>query len=198
MSEHLLRESPLIEHIDAPQGRARFTSGGVEAAEHAFLTYVNLRGNAQEPAFVEATAAVLGCRLPTRPNTVVQVGPLRIFWLGPDEWLVLGPQQQEFTLPDRLRKALTGQHVAVTEVGHGHTLIRLTGSGARELLATGCPLDLHPRSFGAGDCAQSHLAKALVTIAMVSDPPGFDLIVRRSFADYLWQWIKHAASSGGI
>jgi sarcosine oxidase subunit gamma len=60
-------------------------------------------------------------------------------------------------------------------------------------LAKGCTLDFHPRVFRPGTCAQSGLAKANVLIRLGDDPDSFDVVVRRSFADYLLRWLRHAA-----
>ena len=38
-------------------------------------------------------------------------------------------------------------------------VLHLSGAPVREVLAQGCPLDLHPSVFGAGQCAQSHFFK---------------------------------------
>ena len=65
----------------------------------------------------------------------------------------------------------------------------------RELLEFGCPIDLHPRVFGPGRCAQTLLARANVLIWHVADGPEdtFRLFVRPSFAAYVAAWIADAA-----
>ena len=83
-------------------------------------------------------------------------------------------------------------------MGDGLVVVRLHGLGARELLARGCTLDLHPRAFPPWRCAQTLCAKADVIIQAVDagdDEAAFDLIVRRSFADYLWRWLADASSA---
>ena len=95
-------------------------------------------------------------------------------------------------LADALRRAVGDGFATVVELGCGQTVIEIAGARAREVIAKGCPLDLHPRAFGPGNCAQSRLARTLVTLAQVDDAPTFELIVRRSFADYLWQWLVDA------
>ena len=67
-------------------------------------------------------------------------------------------------------------------------------SYVHDVLAKGCTLDLHPSVFGQGICAQSNLAKANVLISMGHEPHAFDLIVRRSFSDYLLRWLKVATA----
>ena len=68
----------------------------------------------------------------------------------------------------------------------------------RDLLAKGCPVDLHPSVFDVGQCAQSHLAKAPILLRQVDREPTFEIIVRRSFADYFWTWLEDAAAEYGL
>ena len=91
-----------------------------------------------------------------------------------------------------MEEALSGLHVAVNDISSGQTIIRLRGPRARDLLSKGCPLDLHPRVFGPGQCAQSHIGKSNALIIQVDDAPTYDIIVRRSFADYLARWMLHS------
>ena len=65
------------------------------------------------------------------------------------------------------------------------------------MLAKGCPLDLHPLVFRPGDCAQTLLAKANIIIRCVDDSSSYELIVRRSFADYAALWLHDAALEYG-
>ena len=51
---------------------------------------------------------------------------------------------------------LAGADAAAVDVGSGYTVLEISGAQAREALARGCPLDLHPRVFKTGQCAQSH------------------------------------------
>jgi sarcosine oxidase subunit gamma len=53
-------------------------------------------------------------------------------------------------------------------------------------------VDLHPRVFGPGRCAQTLLAKAQVIIHQVNDAPTFHLYVRTSFAWYVAEWLLDA------
>ena len=167
-------------------------SRGVEMGERAFWGHVNLRGDGTDEAFQAGVERVVGARAPIEPNTVSRVGDMLIAWLGPDEWLVVSPPDVKDGLAAKLQEALTGLHVSVNDISGGQTIIRLRGARARDLLNKGCPLDLHPRAFGAGQCAQSHIAKSNALIIQVDDRPTYDVVVRRSFADYLARWFNHA------
>lgn len=88
--------------------------------------------------------------------------------------------------------------MAATVVSGGQTVVRLAGSKVCDVLAKGCTLDFHPRVFKPGDCAQSTLGKAPITIRQIDEAPAYDIVVRRSFADYLWLWLQDGAKEYGL
>ena len=164
---------------------------GVELAEIALPVKVNLRGDPGDAAFRRAVASALGLEPPVAANTSTRAGPTRCFWLGPDEWFVVAARSGE-DLAARLRAALAGQHVSVVDVGAAYVALQLTGPRAREVLAKACPLDLHPRAFHLGYCAQSNFARTQALVALEDEAPVFHLFVRRSFAGYLADWLLDA------
>ncbi len=158
---------------------------------------VNLRGDPTDGRFARAAGAVLGCVLPTDANTVRSAADVTVLWLGPDEWLVLTQPGAEGQVIRRLREAVSGLHAAVTDVTGNRALLRLSGPGARETLMKGCGLDLHPRAFRPGQCAQTLLARAGVLIHQRDDRPTYDVMPRRSFAEYVWAWLADAMAEYG-
>jgi sarcosine oxidase subunit gamma len=188
MSDLFQQQSPLVQiKLDEPRGAAP------RIEEKPFLGYVNLRGRAGNTGFLAASLKVLGCEPPSEANTVVDAGDKRIYWLGPDEWLIVTPAGQQEQLRDALLKALDGVFSSVVDNSSGLTMIRISGPNAADLLATDCPFDLHPSQFKPGQCAQTRLARAGMTLSPLADGTGFDVIIRRSFADYLLLWLQDAA-----
>ena len=61
--------------------------------------------------------------------------------------------------------------------------IELGGPDRLELLASGCSLDLHPRAWRSGMCAQTLFARAQVILHERAGTTG--LLVRPSFASYV-------------
>ena len=192
LSSEMRRGSPLVEFLAEHPPVESDESRGVEMSERAFWGHINLRGSTSDTGFLTAAAGALWSRIPREPNTVTQSDGKTIAWLGPDEWLVVVPPDEKEGLAKMLEKALDGLHVSVNDISSGQTIIRLRGARARDVLSKGCPVDLHPRAFGAGQCAQSHIAKSNALIIQLDDTPTYDVIVRRSFADYLARWLKHA------
>ena len=207
MPESYLRHSPLA-HLGLAARASEAEAGadlesGVAMGERPYRGLVNLRGPAGEVDFDKAVEGALGVALPTEPNTTAGTDELRVFWLGPDEWWVVTPGDGPATA-EKLHAALAGQTAAVTDVSESRTCIQVRGPRARDLLAKGCPLDLHARVFAAGQCAQSLCAKAMVTLHQVADDnedgggPAYDLYVLNSFAEYLWLWLEDAAREYGL
>lgn len=152
---------------------------------------INLRGAASSPKFLDTVAKTVGLALPVEPNTVV-TGAHDIYWLGPDEWMLVGERAETSRMVVALAEKLSRQHAAVNDLSGGYIAYRLSGHKARTLLSKGCALDLHPSVFSPGACAQTGLAKASVIMRLLDGEAGFDVLVRRSFSDYLWQWLLRA------
>jgi len=188
MSDLFQQQSPLVQ-IDL--GKAKGQAPTIR--EVPFPGFLNLRGKSGNTGIQAATLNVLGCELPVEANTMTESGDIRIYWLGPDEWLIVTPTGQQAKLANDLRAALKGVFSSVVDNSSGLAMLEISGKNAANLLASDCPLDLHPRVFKPGQCAQTRLAKAGMTIAPMRDGSGFEVIIRRSFADYLGLWLQAAA-----
>ena len=80
---------------------------------------------------------------------------------------------------------------SVVDVSAHRTVLELSGPEARDVLASGCSVDLHPRVFAVGDAAQAPLARVDVILTR-SDVDAYRIFVRASFARYLADWLKDA------
>lgn len=187
--------SPLSQAADALAAATRDSRGAVRLAELPFLAQLNLRLDAKGAA-ADAVGLTLGLQLPLEPNTVVRAGELTALWLGPDEWLLVGPPGSERDLESRIRAAAGDDDpVSVIDVSAQRTTLLVAGPRARDLLAHGCSLDLHPRAFTPGSCAQTTLGRTQVVLVARDEPrAGFWVLVRSSFAGYLADWLLDAAT----
>lgn len=158
---------------------------------------INLRGDPENAKFRAAVQDVLGQPLPVEPNSVT-ASQHRICWLGPDEWLILTTADRVSALVGKLEGALVGQHAAINDLSGGQLVFTIRGESACDLFAKGCTLDFHTESFPPGSCAQSGLAKASVFFVRSNEADVFDIIVRRSFSDYLSRWLREAGREYGV
>ena len=159
--------------------------------EVPYLAQIDLRVDASSPAMQRLTSA-LGLSLPLEPNTVASQDDQHALWLGPDEWLIVGPAGTESTLEARCREALSADSGSVVDVSANRTTLELYGPNARTALETGCSIDLHPRAFAPGRCAQTLVARTAVVLHQTTGEPRYRLLVRPSFANYLASWLRDA------
>ncbi|ASK20074.1 sarcosine oxidase subunit gamma [Halomonas sp. XH26] len=190
-------ESPLAfsyRHSGAPRTGS---SSRVQLRERAMLGHLILRGGAI--VLDEAVRDVLGISLPGKPQALVQdaSGERSIQWLSPDEWLVIVPGGEEFPLETQLRERLGDSHYAISDVSGGQTVLEITGEAARELLMKAVIYDVHPRHFPVGKGVTTVFAKATTILRRPSEER-WELVVRRSFADYCYRWLLDAAAEYGV
>ena len=167
---------------------------GLVITELAHLGKINLRGGADMLPVIRTHT---GCDALPENNRLVSVGDRHLVWLGPDEFLLLCAAGTETHLHSQLTLDMADIHAAVTNVTDSLCALSLRGPAVREVLARGCALDLHPSKFTAGDCAQSMLAHAAVTL-IANDETGFTLICRTSFAPYVADWLMDAGLAFGV
>ena len=172
------------------------TPDGIRLEEVAFLTQLNLRLDVDGPALA-AVEGVLRQELPVRPGTVTRAGDRTLLWLGPDEWLLVAPPGEQAQLQSALRAALASAGGVVVDLSAHRTTIDVRGRLARDLLAKGCSLDLHPSVFTADRCAQALLARAPVILLSHKDGTDLRLLVRSSFAGYVADWLLDACVEYG-
>jgi len=157
------------------------------------LAAVSVRLDPADGALLARVHAALGMGLPMVANTASGDPDGRhALWLSPDEWLVIGPAGTAPAIESAMRAAAGDAFVVVVDVSANRLAFEVAGPGARELLESGCPIDLHPRAFRAGSCAQTLLARANVLVHQTGDQPRYRIWIRPSFARYLAAWLTDA------
>jgi sarcosine oxidase, subunit gamma len=188
-----VRRSPLADYRDRFVALSAATRGDIVVREVPFLAEINFRADLSDADIMQQFVSTLGFALPIVPNTTTSQNDRRALWLGPDEWLLVGPDGHQEALEQALRDGLNGAFGSIVDVSANRTVLEIGGPKARELLALGVPIDLDARSFGPDRCAQTLFAKAQVIIENRAEQ-AFDVYVRTSFASYLGDWLLDAAA----
>jgi sarcosine oxidase subunit gamma len=183
-------------------------AGSVALIELPFLSMVSLRVAPDADAGSRVESA-LGLKLPAAGYvSSVMIGDIAgvvagevhsVLWLGPDEFLVVGPAGATGDLIALLIEAIGEDRGSVVDVSANRDTLVLSGPNARDLLEKGCTIDLHPRSFTAGRCAQTTLARGHVLIWQTGaegspSGPVYRVLFRGSFAEYFADWFIDAAA----
>jgi sarcosine oxidase subunit gamma len=186
-ADTLARTNPLEQWSEALGGLPET----VQVVPKPFISMIDLRLDPADPAAADV-GSYLGVDLPTTPSTWVKTDRVHVIWLGPDEWLVTSSFHTAQELEAGLREAVSGRG-AVVDVSGQRTTLWLTGENARDVLAAGCAIDLHPRVFRSGAAAQTLLGLTSVVLLALDDTgTSYDIHVRSSFAQYLAKFLLDA------
>ena len=79
----------------------------------------------------------------------------------------------------------------------GQTLLQLAGEHAEEVLMKSTSYDVHESNLQVGKVVTTTFAHTQVVLRRL-DTNSFELVVRRSFADYVFAWIRDAAAEFGV
>ncbi|RTE64882.1 sarcosine oxidase subunit gamma [Amphritea opalescens] len=189
-------QSPL-HHADlASLAKQGPKTSGVHLRELKLLGHLTLRCNPANADQLAAVERVLGVALPLQPLTSSENGNYSIRWMSPDEWLILVPGLETFDIETKFRDEMPGHYSLVNSSG-GSTVLELSGENVVELLKKATPIDLHAKSFPVGKVVSTLLAKSTATIRRTGDQR-FELVIRRSFSDYIWLWIQDASLEFGL
>ncbi len=170
-------------------------------ASHLGKLVLRLAGTEAETLEVDALE---GADLPTRPchSSVSGTGTVSVLWLCPDEWMIVSQAGTEQALQTRLQSELSGRHIQLSNVTDYYTCIDIAGYQNREILMNLSTLDMHKRTFSAGQIKGSIFGHANAYVWQLHTDPGaseiFRLIVRSSMADYLWCLISRSARLFGM
>lgn len=162
----------------------------VEVTRLPDATLITVRCSA---AVLDLVDLPLGLAFPRDSNRFTTVGTTQILWVGPDDWMIVDARAEAPDLLAALENAFVGHDAAVIDVSGNRVRFQVSGADARALMNRACALDLDPPHFGAGHCAGTLVARAQAFVLQVDDAPSYELLVRRSFATYLADWLVTAA-----
>lgn len=187
-------QSPLHSFALAREARVLDASCGVWANEDPLKGYVSLRGEAQNAAFVESVSRVLGLALPVAPCTFAQSGSKKVLWLSPDEWMIVCPRDERAKIMIELAQALAGIRSQVADNSGGYTEIVLQGPNAQDVLGHTTVYNI--AALEPGRVVGTTFGKTFLFLHRAD--MGFCLLVRRSFADYIWHMLVRSVEPYGL
>jgi sarcosine oxidase, subunit alpha len=133
--------------------------------------------------------AVLGVLLGSTPGRAITSRDRAALWLGPDEWLVLGPS--ESGLVERAAASLGELPASIVDVSHRNVAIEVAGKHAAWCINAFNALDLDPQMFPVDGCTRTLFGKAEVVLWRTAEH-AFRIEVARSFVPYVWACLEEA------
>lgn len=165
----------------------------VSLKELPFLTQVGLRAQPGS-ASADALEKALGGALPATVGIVTTCpGDRSVLWLGPDEYLVIAPDEavgglDPAAVTARLVAGLGSLPGQVVDLSANRTTLELSGPQAQDVLDKSCRLDLDLVSFPV-DTAVSTLLEGVGIILWRVDEQVWRVMPRSSFATHVARWL---------
>lgn len=175
----------------------RFGAAGPEAGvvigEAPTLATALLTIRKGQGAALNKAAKVWGVELPSTPRWVSE-HDISFIWAGPGQWLVRGPGSFADLSSSLAALAPFGTFI---DQSHARAALVVRGSRARDTLAKGLDIDLHPRAFSPGDVALTQAAGMSAHLWQLDEAPTYTVAVPASFAGSFWHWLADAAAEYG-
>lgn len=196
MSESRLIAAPSLAALDF-HGSVAPGTPGVTIKERANISVCSvLARKGARTQLEQIVRKTFDLALPTAPHYTVS-NAIAFAWAGPSQWLALKEGYDNGAFAQSLRSAL-GSDASVVDQSDGRTILRMSGPRARDALAKGILIDLHPSAFAPGDTAITTVAYIGVHFWQVDAAPTYEFAVFRSFAIAFVEWAIDAAAEFGI
>ncbi len=121
-------------------------------------------------------------------------GASRLIRLTSDQYWWLATEDAAMR---RFADQLAPEAGALTSLSAGRVRLRVEGAHARDLLAKGIAIDLHPAQFAVGHSAQTGLHHTSIFLERIA-ADAYDLFVQRTFAASIKEWLTDASLSYGV
>lgn len=134
--------------------------------------------------------------LPMEPGTWSHIGSAKVCWLGPSRWLTLEQFDDEEHKLSHVSTSISSD-VDIVDTTGNFTVFSITGPSMKELLHKSCAFDFHESNFSMNTCVLTKFAKAQALV-VAAQSGGIELVVRRSYSDYIYRWIADASREFGF
>ena len=155
---------------------------------------ITLRGNLSSRSLKVGASQAGGVKMPTQGRANVNAG-CGLCWMSPDELLILCPYDEVEARLDALNDRLGDMFALAVNVSDARAMFRLSGAGAREVLAKLCPVDMAPDAFRPGMFRRTRMAQVPAAFWM-EENESIRIICFRSVAEYVFGLLKAGAAKG--
>ena len=117
----------------------------------------------------------------------------RILWIGPNNWFIFSSSEK---LSEEIRKNLSNNEFAITDLSHSKAIIELSGKNLKEVLKKGCPINFNV--LNKNQSINSIFNGIAITLDFVNDQPATVRVMSlRSFGESLYHSVTDASLEFG-
>ena len=159
-----------------------------KTTEHKQFSYIVIRGKQQQQNFVNALAA-LGLELPPPMHITINTNGTLI-WISPDEFLLLLDNNKKDIFLGQATKVFSNIFAVALDNSGSFVQLEISGEKYLNVLSKLSPYDFS--TFKKTQVLSSYLGKA-PSIVYKHKSGAITILVRSSFADYLWRLMENAS-----
>ena len=174
---------------------------GVTIEELSLSGKINIRGKSSDKEFMKNIGSALNLVLPIEPNVRIFNNNISIMWLGPNEWLVITPENEKDGIISLLKSNLNPQKTAITDVSFNRTILRLEGEKGFTLLSKFLVANLEKILKTNFSVAQTIFIKIPVLFVRNNtdeEPTSLDLHLNRSHTKYVYELLVDGSKNLNI
>ena len=174
---------------------------GVTIEELSLSGKINIRGKSSDKEFMKNIGSALNLVLPIEPNVRIFNNNISIMWLGPNEWLVITPENEKDGIISLLKSNLNPQKTAITDVSFNRTILRLEGEKVFTLLSKFLVANLEKILKTNFSVAQTVFVKIPVLFIRNNtnkETASLDLHLNRSHAKYVYDLLVDGSKNLNI
>ena len=174
---------------------------GVTIEELSLSGKINIRGKSSDKEFMKNIGSALNLVLPIEPNVRIFNNNISIMWLGPNEWLVITPENEKDGIISLLKSNLNPQKTAITDVSFNRTILRLEGEKVYTLLSKFLVANLEKILKTNFSVAQTIFIKIPVLFVRNNtdeEPTSLDLHLNRSHTKYVYELLVDGSKNLNI
>ena len=155
--------------------------------ERPFIGDLGLDAEPNNQELLIALGEVMSVAQPLTVNRISCMGRLAILWINENRWLVLPPAGAHESVYQALRETF-GEDLKLDQAEDGTTKAHLNEAAVHYLLSSA-----NTQQFTDLPVTEVDLS-AGINIMSLQDAEDYDILVRKSCAETLWQWLQNNRS----
>lgn len=156
---------------------------------------VLFRGDLDSSVITKGLGAACGIPCPGK-GQVSHSDDAAIAWMAPDECLIFIAPDRAASLCEAIDAQFAGRHTLCVDVSAMRAMFEISGTGIRDTLARGAPVDVSPASLPVGHVRRSRIGQVQAAF-WLTDAHVARIICRRSEASYMLDWLTKITGRPG-
>ncbi|MCY4446314.1 MAG: hypothetical protein OXC02_07635 [Rhodobacteraceae bacterium] len=156
------------------------------------LGMILFRGDINSEEVIKRLTDIVGIE-PPKQIQITTTDTFSIGWMAPDELLMFFPSEQVEGMINELNKGFVNSSVLIHDVSNSRSIIELSGSFIRDIIAKNTPVDLAKSKFTKGTFRRTRYGQVACAFWCLEETHWY-MICRRSETEYVLKLLYDSAN----